>query len=164
MIAFNEPAAGDVATGYDIKIKALDDVTDANFDSSMSVTAAVHPVGAGAAQTFELDGLLPNTDYSVGIRGRDGCFQNGAVGSFRFHTAPAIGGEVDACFVATAAYGSVMANDVEVLRHARDMWLSKNVVGELAVETYYTFGPAFAAVIAPSELFRATARAALEPV
>jgi hypothetical protein len=163
-IAFTEPAAGDLVTGYDIKIRALDDITLDNFDQSMPVTAAVHPAGAGAQQTFQLTGLLPNTTYSVGIRGRDGCFQMGGLATAKLTTGPALGGEVDACFVATAAYGSLMANDVEVLRRARDMYLSSNVVGELAVEAYYTFGPALASVIAPSELLRETARAMLAPV
>ena len=88
----------------------------------------------------------------------------GALATTKFATAPAQGGEVDACFIATAAYGSLMANDVTVLRHARDRYLSSNVVGELAVEAYYTFGPTFAAVIAPSELLRETARDALKPL
>ena len=57
-------------------------------------------------------------------------------------TADAQSGEVDACFVATAAYGSLMANDVEMLRHFRDALLRTTVLGELAVEAYYTFGPA----------------------
>jgi hypothetical protein len=127
------------------------------------VTATVVPAAAGSKQTFVVSGLLPGTDYTVAVRGRDGCFQNGALATAKLTTAQATGSEVDACFVATAAYGSVMANDVELLRHARDLWLSSNAVGELAVEAYYTFGPALAGVIAPSELLRATARAVLEP-
>ena len=73
-------------------------------------------------------------------------------------------GTVDACFVATAAYGSVLANDVTVLRSFRDSVLSTSVMGELAVQAYYTFGPALAGVIGESELLRATARTALVPV
>ena len=38
------------------------------------------------------------------------------------------------------------------------------VFGELAIETYYTFGPPVAGVVGESELLRATARAALRPV
>jgi len=54
--------------------------------------------------------------------------------------------------VATAAYGSVMANDVAMLRRFRDGVLERTVLGELAVETYYTFGPAVAGMIGESEL------------
>jgi hypothetical protein len=128
------------------------------------VTVTVVPAAAGAHQTFQVVGLLPGTDYAVAVRGRDGCFQDGAIAETRLTTAPATGSEVDACFIATAAYGSLMANDVELLRHVRDAYLSRSALGELAVEAYYTFGPGVASVIAPSELMRATARAVLAPV
>jgi hypothetical protein len=162
-LGFNEPTAGGRPIAYDIRVRALGDITAADFDTAMPVTATVVPAASGSPQTFQVAGLLPNTQYTIAVRGRDGCFQNGAIATAKVTTAPATGGEVDACFVATAAYGSLMANDVEMLRHARDTWLTSNAVGELAVEAYYTFGPAFASVIAPSELLRATARAALDP-
>ena len=57
-----------------------------------------------------------------------------------------------------------MANYVQTLRRFRDAALRSNVVGELAVETYYTFGPGLATFIGQSELLRSTARAALEPI
>ena len=66
--------------------------------------------------------------------------------------------------MATAAYGSVMANDVEALRHFRDTFLETSALGELAVETYYTFGPPVAGVVGSSELLRATARDGLAPI
>ena len=57
-----------------------------------------------------------------------------------------------------------MANDVELLRHFRDSVLETNVLGELGVEAYYTFGPAAAAVIGESDLLRTSARGALRPL
>ena len=51
-----------------------------------------------------------------------------------------------------------------MLRHLRDSVLRKTVLGELAVETYYTFGPAVAGVVGESDLLRATAREALAPL
>jgi hypothetical protein len=38
------------------------------------------------------------------------------------------------------------------------------VLGELAIEAYYTFGPVLAGVIGESALLRETARAGLEPI
>ena len=52
----------------------------------------------------------------------------------------------------------------EMLRHARDGLLRNNVIGELAVEAYYTFGPALAGLIQPSEELRGVARGVLSPV
>jgi hypothetical protein len=57
-----------------------------------------------------------------------------------------------------------MASDVELLRHFRDSLLRKTVLGELAVETYYTFGPAISGVVGESDLLRATARDLLRPI
>jgi hypothetical protein len=57
-----------------------------------------------------------------------------------------------------------MANDVGMLRQFRDAILRNTVFGELAVESYYTFGPAVAGAIDPSDLVRATAREALGPL
>ena len=162
-LAFTEPSTGGRAIAYDVRVRAIDDITADTFESAMPVTATVVPASAGSKQTFVVTGLLPGTDYTVAVRGRDGCFQNGTVAVTRLTTAPPTAAEVDACFVATAAYGSLMANDVEMLRHVRDAYLTSNALGELAVEAYYTFGPALASVIAPSELLRATARAALGP-
>ena len=100
----------------------------------------------------------------MGIRAFDDCRNTGDIQMTSFKTPARAIGEVDACFVATAAYGSVMAADVQMLRHMRDSVLRKSVLGELAIETYYTFGPAVAGVVGESELLRATAREALEPI
>jgi hypothetical protein len=42
--------------------------------------------------------------------------------------------------------------------------LQKTVLGELAVEAYYTFGPAVSGVVGESDLLRATARSFLDPI
>jgi hypothetical protein len=51
-----------------------------------------------------------------------------------------------------------------MLRRFRDMALETNALGELGVETYYTFGPAFAGMIGESDLLRASARDVLAPI
>ncbi len=58
----------------------------------------------------------------------------------------------------------MVAKDVEVLRRFRDLVLRRSVLGELFVESYYTFGPPVAGVVGESELLRASARDALAPV
>jgi hypothetical protein len=115
-------------------------------------------------QTIEVTGLLPQTGYYIGIRANDNCGNSSHVIAAQVTTLAAKGGEVDACFIATAAYGSLMANDVTVLRHFRDAVLQKTAVGELAVEAYYTFGPSVAGIVGQSELLRTTTRDALSPL
>jgi len=161
-ITFVEQAAH--ATGYDIRIRAEAEITDDNFDASTRVTSMLVPGGAGATQTVPIAGLIPQTTYWIAIRAEDSCFNHGPLAVATFTTPASPQRAVDACFVATAAYGSILADDVQLLRGFRDDALRTNVLGELAVEMYYTVGPAAAGVIAPSELLRATARAALSPI
>jgi hypothetical protein len=151
-------------TGYDIRVRVGSPITADNFEDSMPVEAAVTADAAGSVQSVALSGLLPETEYYVGIRAFDNCFNRGELATAQFTTAERDVAEVDWCFVATAAYGSVMANDVEMLRHFRDTMLKHTVMGELFVETYYTFGPAVSGVVGESDLLRTTARSILAPI
>jgi hypothetical protein len=152
-------------TSYDVRYLAgTTPITDANFDQGSPVTAMIMPVDPGSVQTVDITGLLPETTYSIGIRANDNCGNSSHVIAAQVVTAASKAGEVDACFVATAAYGSRMANDVEMLRHFRDSFLQKTALGELAVETYYTFGPGVAGMVSQSEVLRTTARDALSPI
>lgn len=152
--------------GYEIRYRAHESITEANFDEPGSIDPhAVIEIGEpGATQTFLLKGLLPTTEYSVAIRAFDDCRNESALTVLDFSTPERTVGEVDACFIATAAYGSPLAADVQMLRGVRDSLLRKTVLGELAVEAYYTFGPAAAGLISESELLRATARELIAPI
>lgn len=152
-----------VATGYEVRVRAGSPITDDNFLDSVPVPAQV-TFDQDGKPTVELSGLLPETDYYVGVRPYDNCFNRGELAATPFTTLDREVAEVDWCFVATAAYGSAMANDVQMLRHFRDAMLEGTVWGQLAVSTYYTFGPAVAGVIGESDLLRASARAVLAPV
>jgi hypothetical protein len=149
---------------YEIRYRVGDAITDDNFADAPLLTPTFAMVAAGQQQTIAFDGLLPETDYSIGIRAIDNCNNASPLVRIDVTTADRLSGEVDACFLATAAYGSVMAEDVGALRHLRDALLRKSVLGELFVETYYTFGPAFAGVVGESDLLRATARDLLAPI
>jgi hypothetical protein len=147
-----------------VRVRANEPITDDNFESSLPVTATITPSPPGSTQAFEIDGLLPETQYWVGIRAYDACHNESDLAVVALTTAARENGQVDACFVATAAYGSLMANDVELLRTFRDRMLKSNAIGELFIETYYTFGPPVAGIVGDSELLRETARGVLAPV
>jgi hypothetical protein len=151
--------------GYEVRyVVGSGPITDGNFAAANEVKFNVDVVPAGEVQTLAIKDLLPDTDYTVAVRAYDDCHNTSAMATTTFTTAPRKPGEVDACFIATAAYGSVLANDVEMLRRFRDTLLRHSVLGELAVETYYTFGPPVAGVVGESDLLRASARGILAPI
>ncbi|HWU91113.1 MAG TPA: fibronectin type III domain-containing protein, partial [Kofleriaceae bacterium] len=117
-ITFTAPGDDGLAgkvRGYDVRIQVGDDITEANFAAATPVVTSLLPEAAGATQTLELDNLLFETEYVVAIRAYDDCRNVGPITMLRFTTAPRGAGEVDACFIATAAYGSALARDVDML-------------------------------------------------
>ena len=68
------------------------------------------------------------------------------------------------CFIATAAYGSIMAPQVETFRKFRNAFLLTNDLGRSFVRFYYEHSPKYAAIIAKSPVLRAASRVALWPV
>jgi hypothetical protein len=74
------------------------------------------------------------------------------------------GGGGGGCFIATAAYGSYLHPQVQILRNFRDHFLLTNAPGRAFVAFYYRTSPPLADFIARHELLRAMVRAALTPV
>ena len=68
------------------------------------------------------------------------------------------------CFIATAAYGSYLDPNVQVLRDFRDDVLLTNTVGRKLVHVYYSNSPRFADYIARHDGARTATRLALTPV
>ncbi|HPT70040.1 MAG TPA: Ig domain-containing protein, partial [Syntrophomonas sp.] len=69
----------------------------------------------------------------------------------------------DACFIATAAYGSIYQHPVVLLRQFRDRFLLTNSWGQAFVNFYYHNSPPIAQFIADSEFLKRLTRAVLSP-
>lgn len=68
------------------------------------------------------------------------------------------------CFIATAAYGTPIADEINTLRRFRNDGLQPNRLGRHLVTLYYDVSPRLARVIAQSEGMRAFIRLVLKPI
>jgi hypothetical protein len=68
------------------------------------------------------------------------------------------------CFIATACFGTPMAEEVKVLNQFRDECLLTNPVGTIFVETYYKVSPPVADFIRQHPILKSAVRMILEPM
>jgi hypothetical protein len=68
------------------------------------------------------------------------------------------------CFIATAAYDTAMAKEMQILRRFRDEYLLANAAGQGLVDTYYTISPPIAGFISDHPNLKPTVRAGLRPI
>jgi hypothetical protein len=67
------------------------------------------------------------------------------------------------CFIATAAYGTPMAEEIQILRDFRDKYLLTNLVGQTLVDHYYRNSPPIAKFITEHPSLKPIVRAGLMP-
>ena len=67
------------------------------------------------------------------------------------------------CFIATAAYGTPMAEEIQILREFRDEYLLTNPVGQTLVNLYYRISPPIAEFIAEHPGLKLIVRVGLLP-
>jgi len=67
------------------------------------------------------------------------------------------------CFIATAAYGTPMAGEVQTLRDFRDEYLVTNPVGQALLDVYYRVSPPIAEFITEHPSLKPIVRAGLVP-
>jgi PKD repeat protein len=68
------------------------------------------------------------------------------------------------CFIATAAYGTPMAPEIQILREFRDDYLLTNPLGQAFVNLYYKVSPSIANFITDHPSLKPIVRAGLVPV
>ena len=68
------------------------------------------------------------------------------------------------CFIATAAYDTPFAGEIDVLRNWRDDFLAVSYPGRLFIKTYYSLSPPVAANIRESQDMRKVVRTVMAPI
>jgi hypothetical protein len=68
------------------------------------------------------------------------------------------------CFIATAAYGSPLAQEVVLLQDFRDHYLARHALGEKFIQAYYRVSPSLAGQISKNNVLKLLTRFLLTPV
>ena len=68
------------------------------------------------------------------------------------------------CFIATATYGTPMADEIGALRAVRDAYLLDSALGTAFVDVYYRVSPPIADAVSQSPVLRGAVRVVLTPV
>jgi hypothetical protein len=71
---------------------------------------------------------------------------------------------IQACFIATAAYGTPFEEDIDVLRDFRDDVLAEHHFGRMFIDVYYVISPRISEMISRSEVLRMITRGVLKPI
>jgi hypothetical protein len=124
-------------------------------DSAWSYTAWGSKTADGTHAEV-LNGLDSDTKYNFKAQLEGSATTEGTTLQFTTDTLslPLSGG----CFIASAAYGTPTAEQVDVLREFRDVVLLESTVGSQFVTLYYKFSPPVADFIAGNEILRTLVR------
>ncbi len=105
----------------------------------------------------DMQEITPNVTYYVRAYGitADGTIIYGNQLTFKTE---------DACFIATAAYGTLLDRHVVLLREFRDIYLMPNSIGRKIVSIYYRFSPELADIVSSNMMLRGVVQIALWPL
>lgn len=117
------------------------------------------PAGRPVTLTVARTGAAQPQEFTVTRRAATAAEGNAIARQFHGASATSSG-----CFIATAAYGSYLDPQVQVLREFRDRYLLTNAPGQAFVEFYYRASPPLAAYIAERPALRAVTRWVLTPL
>jgi hypothetical protein len=140
-------------------------ISDASFDMALPPDQTPPAPGPqGSTVTTTISGLQPLKKYYVAVRALSACGAASPVALGTTVTPQQQFVVLHGCFIATAAYGTPLAEELAPLRAFRDRALLTNALGRVAVASYYALSPPLARAIASDERLRAGARAVIAPL
>lgn len=142
--SFNTPSTAEVLT---FRLTVTDNEGARNSAAVNVLVTARSSTGGGTGDT--------------GSSGAPGGGSDGSGGGTDASSGSSGGG--GGCFIATAAYGSAMAEEVRYLRAFRDQYLLTHAIGRRLVQLYYRFSPPVAATLRGHDGWRALVRIGLAP-
>ncbi len=153
--------------GYEARLTrvgptGVTDITTQDF-ARWTPLPGFDPGAPDTTSDVALSGLIPETEYVVGILAHGRCGDS-AVSYARFRTPTIKYAQLHGCFIATAAFGSALADEVNVLRRVRARAVAASGLARVAVALYERSGPAAARALAETDVGRAVVRRPLGPI
>ena len=163
-LSFREPD-GDLwqrTDEYELRVWNGRDQSQTAFEQGLALPRQ-QKVSPGSTIVIKVPNLRSESSFTVGVRPVGDCLEP-QVGFASFDTVIREFTQLTGCFVATAAWGSALAPDVDVLRRVRDEARARNVFAAATADAYARSSPPVADLLARSPTARAVARALLAPV
>ncbi|MFP6583618.1 MAG: CFI-box-CTERM domain-containing protein, partial [Candidatus Hydrogenedentota bacterium] len=185
--------ADEVDSGLTLVVTFDEEIVLPHYPSAVEIIGSSGGIVAPDSMTVTGDSLIieyletpqgSSSDYQLLLRGFFGIKDSN--GNFLDGNANGVGGELiddsvyafewstrssetsesgdGACFIATAAYGTPMAEEINTLRAVRDTYMLNNVVGTVFVDLYYRLSPPIANKISTIPALGAGVRLLLIPI
>jgi hypothetical protein len=163
-VSFASALTGEPTNRFDVRYRDTA-ITDGDFTLAIpSDQTPPSPGTPGSTVTTTISGLKAEKSYYVAVRAFSTCDAPSPIAVASTATTQQKFVVLHGCFIATAAYGTPMAKEIDALRTVRDRALLTNPLGRIAVAGYYALSPPIANAIASDERLRAGARAVLRPI
>lgn len=164
-LSFHSASSGEPSYRFDVRYRQGRSITEDDFVSATPPSAPPPPPGMPGKQvSMDLSGLRADTTYVVAVRALSECEIASPLVAAELTTGTQQFTVLHGCFIATAAYGTPLAAELDGLRRWRDRCLLTNPLGQLAVAVYATLSPPLAGLIALDPRLRAGVRGALRPL
>ena len=142
------------------------EITSAKNGETTNFTATDIPTAPGAVHQYTIDwDALSQGEEGVTVyvdSDGDGVFERMFTSDEEL-TQDEFLSQLPGCFIATAAYGTPMAEEIQILREFRDKYLLTNPPGQVLVDIYYRVSPPMAEFITEHPCLKPIVRAGLVP-